>query len=228
MPLTLGHSIREIGNGWIRQMRTLMWIHSGSSSCGLEPSLRNIVSNWSIHHAKSEPDILLDETLLRQAAISSFPKVEAYNLDYLQKWLSHPSCGNFPLIGPDHTIWKETPPHDLLALRICPSSDPFSRWAINSFMPRYHRFIGHHFRKPDPGSQSEYVEYNSRKIARTASIISAILAAVILIAPVVILYEISSMRARLGIMAGFTVVFSLCMAGLTNARRSDIFAATAA
>jgi hypothetical protein len=49
-----------------------------------------------------------------------------------------------------------------------------------------------------------------------------------LIAPVVILYEISSMRARLGIMAGFTVVFSLCMAGLTNAKRSDIFAATAA
>ena len=95
-------------------------------------------------------------------------------------------------------------------------------------MPRYHRFIGHHFRKPDPRSQSEYVEYNSRKIARAASIISTILAAVMLIAPVVILYEISSMRARLGIMAGFTVVFSLCMVGLTNAKRSDIFAATAA
>ncbi|KIM92788.1 hypothetical protein OIDMADRAFT_139048 [Oidiodendron maius Zn] len=169
-----------------------------------------------------------NETLLQQAAISSFPKIEAYNLDYLQKWLSHPSCGNFPLIGSDHTVWKDTPPRDLLALSICPSSDPFTRWAINSFMPGYHRFIGHHFRKPHPGSQSEYIEYNSRKIARAASLISTILAAVMLIAPVVILYEISSMRARLGIIAGFTVVFSLCMAGLTNAKRGDIFAATAA
>ena len=54
------------------------------------------------------------------------------------------------------------------------------------------------------------------------------LAAILIIAPVVILYEISNMRARLGTMVGFTVVFSLCMAGLTNAKGSDIFAATAA
>jgi hypothetical protein len=156
------------------------------------------------------------------------PKVDPYNLGYLQQWLSHPSCGNFPLIGPDHTIWKETPPHDLLALGTCPSSDPFSRWAIHSFVPRYHQFVGHHFRKPHSGSQYDSVEYDSRKITRVVSIISAILAAILLIAPVVILYEISNMPTRLAIMAGFTVVFSLCMTGLTNAKRGDIFAATAA
>lgn len=49
-----------------------------------------------------------------------------------------------------------------------------------------------------------------------------------LIAPVAVLWKISSIKARLGTMAGFTVVFSLLMAGLTSAKRSDIFAATAA
>jgi hypothetical protein len=159
--------------------------------------------------------------LLQQAAIASFPKIEAYNLSYLQSWLSHPACGNFPLIGRDHSIWAETPTHDLLALSSSPS-DPFSRWAINSFVPCYHRFIGHHF------NRSEVVEYDSRKIARAASFIVTILAAVLLVAPVVVLYEISSMRARLGAMGAFTAVFSLCVAGLTNAKRSDIFSATAA
>jgi hypothetical protein len=171
---------------------------------------------------------LLDETLLQQAAISSLPKVDPYNLGYLQQWLSRPSCGNFPLVGPDSTIWKETPPHDLLALGICPSLDPFSRWAINSFIPRYHRLIGHHFRKPHPGSQSDSVEYNSRKIIRAVSVMATGLAAILIIAPVVVLYEISNTRARLGTMVGFTVVFSLCMTSLTNAKGSDIFAATAA
>jgi hypothetical protein len=63
---------------------------------------------------------------------------------------------------------------------------------------------------------------------RAVSVMATVLAAVLIIAPVVVLYEISNMRARLGTMAGFTVVFSLCMTGLTNAKRRDIFAATAA
>jgi len=169
-----------------------------------------------------------DETLLQQAAITSLPKPETYNLNYLQSWLSRPSCGNFPIIGPDHTIWKETPPRDLLSFQNPTNSDPFSRWAITSFIPTYHRLLGHHFRDPDPESQTEYIEYNSTKIARVASFISTILAAVMLIAPVAVLWKISSAKARLGTMAGFTVVFSLLVAGLTSAKRSDIFAATAA
>lgn len=169
-----------------------------------------------------------DETLLQQATITSIPKPETYNLNYLQSWLSRPSCGNFPIIGPDHTIWKETPPQDLLSLQSPTNSDPFSRWAITSFIPTYHRLLGHHFRDPDPESQTEYIEYNSTKIARVASFISTIVAVVMLIAPVAVLWKISSIKARLGTMAGFTVVFSLLMAGLTSAKRSDIFAATAA
>ncbi|TVY80313.1 hypothetical protein LSUE1_G006859 [Lachnellula suecica] len=111
-----------------------------------------------------------NETLLQQAAVAALPKAESYNLRYLQSWLSHPACGNFPLIGRDHNIWTETPPRDLLALRHSPS-DPFSRWAINSFVPCYHRLFGHHF------NHSEVVEYDSQKITRAAAFILTILAA---------------------------------------------------
>jgi hypothetical protein len=54
------------------------------------------------------------------------------------------------------------------------------------------------------------------------------LAALLIVAPVVVLYETSSMRARLGLVATFTVLFSLCVARLTGAKRTDVFAATAA
>jgi hypothetical protein len=44
---------------------------------------------------------------------------------------------------------------------------------------------------------------------------------------VIILYFIDNLRARLGVVAAFVAVFSLALAMVTDAKRADIFAATA-
>lgn len=116
---------------------------------------------------------------------------------------------------------------DLLALRRRADSDPFSKWVSEKLLPCYHRILGRHVHKKSPDKYKE-VKYKDSGVLKAASVLATALAALLIIAPVVALYEISSMEARLGAMACFTVFFSLCIIGLTNAKRSEIFAATAA
>ena len=42
------------------------------------------------------------------------------------------------------------------------------------------------------------------------------------------LYYVTNERGRLGLIAGYTVAFALCVGLLTNARRSEVFGACAA
>lgn len=42
------------------------------------------------------------------------------------------------------------------------------------------------------------------------------------------LYYVTNERRRLGLIAGYTVAFALCVGLLTNARRSEVFGACAA
>lgn len=54
--------------------------------------------------------------------------------------------GNFPILGPDHDSWSPENDHDLLAIHRRETSDPFSRWLINSFVPWFHNVIGKRFK----------------------------------------------------------------------------------
>jgi hypothetical protein len=54
------------------------------------------------------------------------------------------------------------------------------------------------------------------------------MAAVLLIGSIISFYFVESPPAKLGMIGGFTAAFALCVALTTNARRAEIFAATAA
>jgi len=58
--------------------------------------------------------------------------------------------------------------------------------------------------------------------------LSTVAAALLLIGAVLTLFFVTNPAARLGILGGFTVFFALSLALFTNARRQDVFAATAA
>lgn len=142
----------------------------------------------------------------------------------LQDWLEDPDGGNFPLIGPDRD-W--TSASDLLSLRRRAESDTFSKWVAEKFLPLYHRYLGRYVHTKTPDEHNE-VNYKDSAVLKMVSMLAATLAALLIIAPVLILYTISSMGARLGVIAVFTIVFSLCITKLGNAKRGEVFAATAA
>ena len=58
--------------------------------------------------------------------------------------------------------------------------------------------------------------------------VSVLLAAALLIGAIVALYAVQTPKKRLGLIATFTAMFAAGVGLLTNARRAELFAATAA
>ncbi|CAN9145643.1 unnamed protein product [Alternaria alternata] len=69
---------------------------------------------------------------------------------------------------------------------------------------------------------------SDRAISSFVAWFSTFLAAVLLIGAIVVLYKVTSSDWRLGLIAAFTSLFAGSVGLLTNARRAELFAATAA
>ncbi|KAH6666047.1 hypothetical protein B0J14DRAFT_205829 [Halenospora varia] len=70
--------------------------------------------------------------------------------------------------------------------------------------------------------------FSMRKINRAAAILNMLIAAVLLLGAIILLYFITDSHIRIGIICIFTVAFALSIYLLTNARRTEVFASTAA
>jgi hypothetical protein len=78
------------------------------------------------------------------------------------------------------------------------------------------------------GKDRDGIVYASdQRIARTVTILSTLNAAALLVGAIVTLYAISSEKTKLGVIALFTASFAANVGILTNARRAELFAATA-
>jgi hypothetical protein len=70
--------------------------------------------------------------------------------------------------------------------------------------------------------------YKNSHIVRTVAALDLVLAAILLIGAIVNLYLVPNAKAKLGLVAMYTMLFASSVALCTNARRAEIFAATAA
>jgi hypothetical protein len=70
--------------------------------------------------------------------------------------------------------------------------------------------------------------YKGHHVVRTVAALSMVIAAVLLIGAMVSLHIVTNTKARLGIIAGYTMLFALSMVLLTNAKKAEIYGATAA
>ena len=70
--------------------------------------------------------------------------------------------------------------------------------------------------------------YSERRLHACVVFIYIVLASCLLFGAMFNLYFVESNPRRLGLIAGYTVAFALCVGFLTNARRAEIFGACAA
>jgi hypothetical protein len=120
------------------------------------------------------------------------------------------------LWGASENIFDD--PHDLVALRVPADQDRLSDFIQNNF--------GVFFQTSAPDGRTIYT--SERSIARFVAILSTILAAALLFGAIISLYIVQNKQALLGMLSGWTVLFAACVGLLTNARRDQIFGATAA
>jgi hypothetical protein len=69
---------------------------------------------------------------------------------------------------------------------------------------------------------------SERRIAQAVSVLATFIAAALLVGAIVNLYFVTNNETRLGLIGAYTATFSISVAGLTNARRAELFASTAA
>ena len=79
-----------------------------------------------------------------------------------------------------------------------------------------------------PENRSSLYYYSDEHINGAINIIGTVASSLTPMISIIVLYVIQSTRIRLGLVCGFTLLFSLVLALATKARRIEIFAATAA
>lgn len=80
----------------------------------------------------------------------------------------------------------------------------------------------------DTQKKSNLFRYSDSHVLGTIDLVGTVIASMIPLVSVVILYWVQNLGARLGIICAFTLLFSTGLAGVTRARRIEIFACTAA
>lgn len=79
----------------------------------------------------------------------------------------------------------------------------------------------------DLGENGAVSEYSDARVLAVIEVINTIIACLLPLSSIIILYFVSSLPVRLGIVTAYVVVFSLCLALFTRARRVEIFAGVA-
>jgi hypothetical protein len=70
--------------------------------------------------------------------------------------------------------------------------------------------------------------FSEKSISIAVAVISILVVPVLLVSSITGLYLVTNNAAKLGIIAAFTAAFALSVSLITNARRAEIFVATAA
>lgn len=171
----------------------------------------------------------IDRELAQQAYLSGLPGPKAYDLEFFRSWFERPKMGNFPLYGRDQDAWSPENDYDLLALQRRGSSDPFSNWLTNSFIPFFHNLLGKRFKQPLPEDpESEICHYSETRLSAVVGVFGTVLSSILPITSIVVLYFVTNMLVRLGLTVAFTAMFSCCLALVSRAKRVEIFAASSA
>ncbi|UPX15476.1 uncharacterized protein EKO05_0005922 [Ascochyta rabiei] len=207
---------------------------------------RSYATNWIwLKNSKAEGngrqlDLVLEireklakynEAVIKQAKILKYPEPTAWDLQHLQDYLGSKEMGTRAMVGEDSLIWglkSQDISHkpDLVALRPRAKKDAFSMWATESTIFNIFKCGCYKFMKPSPVHGA--IGYEDSTVYRVTYWFTSILASLIPIASIVILYRVQSMAARLGIIAAFNVLLSVCLMGFAGAKRSEVFAITAA
>jgi hypothetical protein len=164
-----------------------------------------------------------DEALLQRSQIARLQKPSKRTLtasrDYVQGSFSKGStAAAIPIIEGSAREYLEDEV-DLVALNKPAEEDYLSRIAHASW-PVWGN------RNNDPFNRT--LVYKNANVGRAVAAIGLILAAVLLVGAIVHLYFVRSPSAKLGLVAMYALLFALSVAFCTNAKRVEVFAATAA
>ena len=173
----------------------------------------------------------IDTCLLDFAKLSTLRCPETRRIRKLEEWLERPGYGDGFLQGVEARAW--TPDIDLqnyVAIGDNYEADALTRWLGEFISGPFHDVLGHKFKKPvsnDRRDQGVW-DYQKANFVKTVDTLSAVMSSLIPTMSIFALFYARSTIVRLVLVLIFTGIFTFVLAVFTNAKRIDIFAATAA
>lgn len=160
------------------------------------------------------------KALLLESTLISLPPpskkvLRAFRTEFFNQSLGSKS---FPTLG-GHSASLYDDINDLVALRVQENQDRLTSFAQDHLACLF----------PDQAHSAQGIAYASDNAIGTFIVwFSTLLAALLLIGAIVVLYKVQSASWRLGWIGAFTSLFAGSVGLLTNARRAELFGATAA
>ncbi|KAL8706383.1 MAG: hypothetical protein Q9201_000528 [Fulgogasparrea decipioides] len=164
---------------------------------------------------------VLDEAILLESRILALNSPSSRTLHAFKRWFNLNSMPK--LWGRDQHLFDDE--QDLVALA------PVDNDRLNLFLRTY---FGWFFRQRDDEvsstGSSDFFYYPQRRIHTAGALISIFFSAILLVGAIVCLLLVAkkNMHLRVGMIVLFTSLFALVVGLITNARRAEIFGATAA
>lgn len=165
------------------------------------------------------------EALLLQSQVLALSTPSHRTLKAFRQWFA---SKDVPVLwGHDQNLFTDE--RDLVALA------PSETDRLDVFLQDYLGWFFKEKRPPESGddtidSNREIFYYPQRRIQRAGAVISILFSAILLVGAIACLLLVSdrSIKIRVGLIVVFTSLFALVVGLLTNARRAEIFGATAA
>ncbi|KAF2643692.1 hypothetical protein P280DRAFT_537296 [Massarina eburnea CBS 473.64] len=170
-----------------------------------------------------------NKALYYQSALFRLERPDKFDLRDIQGFMNDDSMG-LPLTGPDQSIWGSCTEPDqfckdgLVSLRPRERPDPFSKWLAEHAIMFRHR-VFKMFKSPD--SVHGMIGYHDSSVFRLTAWLNGMIASVLPVVSIVCLINVGTVVSRLGVIAGFNILISICLRVFTDAKRKDVFAVTA-
>ncbi|KAI9656058.1 MAG: hypothetical protein M1821_005119 [Bathelium mastoideum] len=170
-----------------------------------------------------------NEALLKQSEVSRLGPPTQHDLNFLRNWFERPWMGSFPLLGLDRDAWGPDNEEDLIGLRTREAPDRFSRWFTDTLIPKFHEVFGKRFKSPvSEELGSGLYKYEESTLMAIVFVITVVIASLLPLCSIVILYVVQSDSLRIGIILILSLVCSLTLTLMMNARKIEVFAAASA
>ncbi|GME63323.1 hypothetical protein GTA08_BOTSDO09333 [Neofusicoccum parvum] len=176
-----------------------------------------------------------NKALIQQKKIVASEPPSAQDLRYIQRYLESSEMDEF-LTGKDADVWgsvdaPDDRAPDLLSLLPRHKEDFFSRWVMESAIEKLLEL--NQGRKPasavpSTARRNNLVGFKDDTVLRWTFILASMLASALPILSIAILYCVKSLKVRLGLIAVFNLLLSFSLAAFTSAKRTDVFAVSAA
>ncbi|KAK3989009.1 hypothetical protein QBC44DRAFT_370377 [Cladorrhinum sp. PSN332] len=150
-------------------------------------------------------------------------------LGTLRDWLRDSNGGNLFLQNQEALTWADSrnaaymglnPPHQ--------ENDIFIDFISHKFLRFWHYILGQRIGTGELVDEATgHTSYSTARVARAGSFIALLLASTFPVLTILALNTVQNTNIRIAMSAGFTAVFALMIVVFTDARRIEVFAATA-